>query len=54
MEMLRFKNIANFLRQFDLFGQKMNLLVKQNETFNSFIGSIISLWIFGFTLMSFF
>lgn len=47
------KNLKANIRRFDLFGQKVNLLVQKSDTYNTTFGTIISLWIFGFTIMSF-
>lgn len=48
------KGMSEWLKRFDMFGQTVTLLVKRKETYKSVCGSIISLWIICFTLMSFF
>ena len=47
------KRLENFFLMFDLYGVPINLLIKRKETYNSILGSLVSLFLIGLTAYSF-
>ncbi len=47
------KRMSSFIRSFDLFGEQVNLVVKEKDIYTSLLGSAVSLAIIAFTSFSF-